>query len=78
VQPAGPDLFFVGQVGRGTRRIEFRFANGDVVRPRFAHGHYVVAVPRDHLSTRQQRAFVVAFDLYDRRTLQQPVFFRLP
>lgn len=78
VQPAGRDLFFVGPVGRRTRRIEIRFANGDIVRLRPVASHYVVAVPREHLSTRQQRAFVIAFDSDDRRTTRQRVFFRLP
>lgn len=78
VQPAGPDLFFVGQAGRRARRIEIRFANGDVVFVRPVAGHFVVAVPRAHLSTRQQRAFLVAFDRDGNRTLRQRVFFRLP
>jgi hypothetical protein len=78
VQPAGRDLFFVGEAGRRTRRIEIRFANGDVVHVRPVAGHFLAAIPRDHLSTSQQRAFVIAFDRQDRRALRQRVFFRLP
>jgi hypothetical protein len=78
VQPAGRDLFFVGTVGRRTRRIEFRFADGDVLRLRPAASHFVVALPRRHLSSTQQRAFMIAFDREGRRTIRQRVFFRLP
>ena len=78
VQPAGRDLFFVGTAGRRTSRIEIRFANGDILPVRPVAGHFVVAAPRSHLSTRQQRAFVIAFDRDGRRALRQRLFFRLP
>ena len=78
VQPAGRDVFFVGQVGRRTRQIEVRFGDGDAVRARLGGGHYVLAVPREHLSSRQQRAFLVALDQKGMVTLRQRVFFRLP
>jgi hypothetical protein len=78
VQPAGRDLFFVGTVGRRTKRIEIRFADGDVLRLRPSASHFLVAVPRGHLSSTQQRALLAAFDDQGRRTIGQQVFFRLP
>lgn len=78
VQPAGGDLFFVGQAGASVVRIDVRFRNGDVVQARPMAGHFVAAVPRAHLSERQQRAFVEAFDRDGFRTRRQRVFFRLP
>lgn len=78
VQPAGRDLFFVGTVGRRTHRIEFRFAGDDVLSVQPVASHFVAAVPRDHLSSTQQRAFMTAFDGEGRRTIRQRVFFRLP
>jgi hypothetical protein len=78
VQPAGRGVFFVGQFGPRAVRIELRFPDGDVLHARPVAGHFVVAVPREHLSTRQQRAFLLAFDREGRRTIRQPVFFRLP
>jgi hypothetical protein len=78
VQPAGGDLFFVGQAGARVVRVEVRFVNGDVVQARPMAGHFVAAVPRAHLSSRQQRAFVEAFDGEGFRIRRQRVFFRLP
>jgi hypothetical protein len=78
VQPAGRDLFFVGTVGRRTERIEIRFADGDVLRLRPRASHFLLAVPRGHLTTMQQRALLAAFDDHGLRTIRQQVFFRLP
>jgi hypothetical protein len=78
VQPAGGDLFFVGQAGARVVRIEVRFTNGDVVKARPMAGHFVAAVPRAHISERQQRAFVETFDRDGFRIRRQRVFFRLP
>jgi hypothetical protein len=78
VQPAGGDLFFVGQAASRVVRIDVRFGNHDVVQARPVAGHFVAAVPRAHLSERQQRAVVEAFDREGFRTRSQRVFFRLP
>jgi hypothetical protein len=78
VQPAGGDLFLVGQAGSRVARVDVRFGNGGLVQVRPVAGHFVAAVPRVHLSERQQRAFVEAFDREGFRTRRQRVFFRLP
>jgi hypothetical protein len=58
VQPAGDDLFVVGHTRAPITRVQLEFPNGDVRRSRPVAGLFVIAVPRGHLSTERQTAFV--------------------
>jgi hypothetical protein len=77
VQPAGGDVFVAGRAGDAVRRIGLRFATGDKVVASLVRGHFLVAVPSDHLTRRRQRAFVVSIDAAGTVRARQRIFFRL-
>jgi hypothetical protein len=77
VQPAGGDVFVAGRAGDAVRRIELRFATGDKVVASLVRGHFLFAVPSDHLTRRRQRAFVVSIDAAGSVRARQRIFFRL-
>jgi hypothetical protein len=77
VQPAGRDLFVAGRAGDAVRRIELRFTAGDMVVANLVHGHFLLAVPSEHLTQRRQRAFVVSIDAAGNVRARQRIFFRL-
>ena len=58
VQPAGDDLFVAGHARAPITRVQLEFPNGDVRRVRPVAGLFVIPVPRAHLSTERQTAFV--------------------
>jgi hypothetical protein len=58
VQPAGDDLFVVGHTRAPITRVQLEFPNGDVRRARLVAGLFVIPVPRRHLSTERQTAFM--------------------
>jgi hypothetical protein len=80
VQPAGRDLFIVGEADdlRAPRvtRIEIRFEDGDIVRARLAAGHFLLAVPSAHVRAERQVASVVAYNELGFAAQRQRVFFR--
>jgi hypothetical protein len=81
VQQAGRDLFVIGVVNDArpptVTRVQLEFENGGTRRARVAAGHFVVAVPRAHLSRERQQAFLVAYNEFGSRTLRQRVFFKV-
>jgi hypothetical protein len=77
VQPAGRDLFVAGRAGDAVRRIELRFTAGDKVVANLVRGHFLLAVPSEHLTQRRQRAFVVSIDAAGNVRARQRIFFRL-
>jgi hypothetical protein len=62
VQPAGRDLFVIGNVVGRVAHIQLEFLNGDVARARPVGGLFVVAVPREHLRNDRQSAFLRTYD----------------
>jgi hypothetical protein len=77
VQPAGGDVFVAGRAGDSVRRIELLFATGDKAVASLVRGHFLLAVPSDHLTRRRQRAFVVSIDAAGTVRARQRIFFRL-
>ena len=77
VQPAGGDVFVAGRAGDAARRIELRFTAGDKVVANLVRGHFLLAVPRDHLTQRRQRAFIVSLDATGRVRARQRIFFHV-
>jgi hypothetical protein len=81
VQPAGRDLFIIGEVNEVRRprvtRLMLELQNGERLGVPFAAGHFVVAIPRSHLRRERQRAFLVAYNELRLRSLRQRVFFKL-
>lgn len=78
VQPAGRDLFLVGRVSDAVRRVELRFTNGDKAVATPVQGHFILAVPAQHLRQRRTRAFVVSVDTDGNVRARQRIFFRVP
>jgi hypothetical protein len=70
-------VFVAGRAGDAVRRIGLRFATGDKVVASLVRGHFLVAVPSDHLTRRRQRAFVVSIDAAGTVRARQRIFFRL-
>lgn len=58
VQPAGGDLFVIGHTFGPVARVQLEFPNGDWRRTRPVDGLFVIAVPKAHLTTERQTAFV--------------------
>lgn len=58
VQPAGGDLFVIGHTFGPIARVQLEFPNGDWRRTRPVDGLFVIAVPKAHLTTERQTAFV--------------------
>jgi hypothetical protein len=61
VQPAGRDVFVLGQTRWPIERVRVEFANGTVIKTRPRSGHFVVAIPRAQLKPTQQVAYVVGY-----------------
>jgi hypothetical protein len=77
VQPAGRDLFVVGGVdNRVTAHVELHFDNGDVITARPVSDRFVFVIPRAHMSTHRQFAYVVAIDRHGHRVQRQGIAFR--
>lgn len=78
VQPAGRDLFVIGEVRPPVVSVELHFADGDVITTRPVLRLLVVAIPRAHLSPKRQLAFAVAYDSKGRRVQRQGIIFKRP
>ena len=77
VQPANGDVFIAGRAGDAVRHIELRFTTGDKIVANLVRGHFLLAVPHDHLTRQRQRAFVVSIDGAGNVRARQRIFFRL-
>lgn len=62
VQPVGRDIFILARTQPPVERAELRFTNGDTISARPLDGFVIFAVPRNHLSTTQQHAVLLAYD----------------
>lgn len=76
VQPAGRDLFIIGAVHEVVSRVQLRFEDGSMRWTRPVRGHFVFAVPREHLRPTRQFAIVRGFDRQGHRVQRQGVVFR--
>ncbi len=76
VQPAGRDLFVVGQVRPPVVSVELRFADGDVITTRPVARIFVLSVPRAHLSSERQLAYAVGYDSSGHRIQRQGIVFK--
>jgi hypothetical protein len=61
VQPAGRDLFVVGQTRGPIGVVHVEFADGTVISTRPRSGHFLFAIPRAQLEPTQQVAYVVGY-----------------
>lgn len=80
VQPAGRDLFVVGAAGVRIPRITrvvLELAGGRDVSTRPVAGHFVLAVPRSHLTRTRQVAYLLAYNELGFRAYRQSVVFRV-
>lgn len=77
VQPAGRDLFLVGTTYLDTRRVQVRFRDGTSVFARPVGGQFVLALPRERLSTTRRAATVLVRNHAGRIVQKQEVAFRL-
>jgi hypothetical protein len=61
VQPAGGDVFVIGHVHGFADHVRLEFPNGDTERARPLGELFVIAVPRNHLTTARQTAIVRSY-----------------
>jgi hypothetical protein len=78
VQPAGNDLFVVGNVRAPVKRVKLRFTDGGTLAMRPVADLFLFAVPRRYLSTERQLAFVRGYDSTGQVVQRAPVLFKLP
>jgi hypothetical protein len=78
VQPAGHDLFVVGDVRAPVRRVRLRFADGRTLSTRPTADLFLFAIPRRYLRTRRQLAFVRGYDSSGQVVQRAPVLFKVP
>lgn len=76
VQPAGRDLFVIGQVRGSAERVRLEFADGAIVRTRPRAGLFVQAIPRSQITSQRRAAFVVAYTAEGNRVQRQRFLFR--
>jgi hypothetical protein len=76
VQPAGRDLFVIGQARPPVATVEFHFQDGRVLQTRLVARLFVAAIPMAYLRPRRQLAFVVGYDAEHRVVQRQGFVFR--
>jgi hypothetical protein len=76
VQPAGHDVFIIGQTRAPVTRVTLQFGNGQAISARPVQGIVILAVPRAHLSTNRQRSVMIGYDAHGHEIQHQAVFFR--
>ncbi|MFY9577711.1 MAG: hypothetical protein WAQ33_00155, partial [Gaiellaceae bacterium] len=77
VQPAGRDLFVIGQTRPPVTMVEFHFQDGRVVQIRPVAGMFVAAIPRAYLRSERQVAYAVGYTARHRVQQRQGFVFRL-
>jgi len=77
VQPAGRDVFIVGQTRAPVVRVSLQFGNGDSISARPTGRVVVFAVPRGHLSANRQRAHLIGYDDHGRKVQRTAAYFRV-
>jgi hypothetical protein len=78
VQPAGHDLFVVGNIRAPVKRVKLRFADGGTLTMRPVAGLFLFVIPRRYLRTERQLAFVRGYDATGQVVQRAPVLFKLP
>ena len=76
VQPAGRDLFVIGQTRPPVTTVELHFQDGRVLQLQPVGRLFVAAIPRAYLRNRQQLAFAVGYDVRHRVKQRQGFVFR--
>lgn len=76
VQPAGRDVFVIGETRAPVVRVQLRFEDGGVVTTRPARGLFLLSIPRRYLSTHRQLAFAVGLADDGQVVQRQGVLFR--
>jgi hypothetical protein len=77
VQPAGRDIFVIGHARGPITRVQLEFPNGDVLRTRPIGDVFVFAVPKAHLTSRRQTAFVRGYPISGLQIQTQGVVFKV-
>jgi hypothetical protein len=78
VQPAGHDLFVIGNVRAPVNRVKLRFADGRTLTMRPVADLFLFAIPRRYLRSERQLAFVRGYDATGQVVQRAPVLFKLP
>jgi hypothetical protein len=76
VQPAGKDVFVIGETRAPVVRVQLRFEDGTTIATRPVAGLFVMAIPRAHLSTQRQFAFALGLERNGHIKQRQGVLFR--
>jgi hypothetical protein len=76
VQPAGSDLFVSGAADQVVARVQLEFEDGTTRWLRPARGHFLFAIPEDHLRPTRQFAIVRGYDRQGHRVQRQGFVFR--
>ena len=77
VQPAGRDLFVIGQTRPPVATVELHFQDGRVMQMRPVARMFVAAIPRAYLRSERQVAYAVGYDARHRVKQRQGFAFRL-
>jgi hypothetical protein len=77
VQPAGRDLFVIGQTRPPVATVELHFRDGRVVQLTPTGRLFVAAIPRAYLGSARQVAFAVGYDRAHRVVQRQGFVFRV-
>jgi hypothetical protein len=77
VQPAGRDLFVIGQTRPPATTVEVQFQDGRVLQLRPTGRLFVAAIPKAYLRTQRQLAFAVGYDGAHRVVQRQGFVFRV-
>ena len=77
VQPAGRDLFVVGNVRAPVELVKLRFDDGKTLTVRPVADLYLFAIPRRYLRTDRQLAFVRGYDAHGLVVQRAPVLFKV-
>jgi hypothetical protein len=77
IQPAGRDLFVIGQTRPPVTTVELHFQDGRVLQLRPTSRLFVAAIPRAYLKTRRQIAYAVGYDGAHRVVQRQGFVFRV-
>jgi hypothetical protein len=78
VQPAGRDLFVVGNVRPPVKQVKLRFEDGRTLKMQPVADLFVLAIPRRYLRSERQLAFVRGYDAKGKVVQRAPVLFKLP
>jgi Sigma-70 region 2 len=77
VQPAGRDLFVVGNVRPPVKILKLRFEDGTTTTRRPTADLFLFAIPRRYLRTERQLAFVRGYDAHGQVIQRAPVLFKV-